>query len=81
MVYIQKLKSRLIALLGVKGAWPDNFGENDTYIIYCFIECGYHTLLIIWYYFFVNTQFWNVKFQDVNEKNYEQIYWYQNLKS
>ena len=47
-------------------------GENDAYVIYCFIECGYHTLLIIWHifdYFFVNTQFWNAKFQDVNEKN------------
>ena len=30
-------------------------GENDAYVIYCFIECGYHTLLFIWhifYYFF-----------------------------
>ncbi len=42
------------------------------YVIYCFIECGYHTLLFIrdvFDYFFVNTQFWNAKFQDVNEKN------------
>ncbi len=22
-------------------------GENDTYVIYCFIECGYHTLILI----------------------------------
>ena len=22
-------------------------GENDAYVIHCFIECGYHTLLII----------------------------------
>ncbi len=22
-------------------------GENDAYVIYCFIECGYRTLLII----------------------------------
>ncbi len=40
-------------------------GENDAYVIYCFIECGYHTLL----FFFVNTQVWTTKFQDVNEKN------------
>ncbi len=47
-------------------------GENDVYVIYCFIECGYHTLLFIEHVFdcfFVNTQFWNAKFQDVNEKN------------
>ena len=50
----------------------------------CFIECGYHTLLIIWhvfYYFWLfNTQFWKAKFQNVNEKNVWVIYWYQNLK-
>ncbi len=49
-----------------------DIGENYAYVIYCFIECGYHTLLIIWHvfdYFFVNTQFWNAKFQDTNEKN------------
>ena len=48
-------------------------GENDDYVIYCFVDCGYRTnLLIIWhvfYYFFINSQFWNTKFQDVNEKN------------
>ncbi len=22
-------------------------GENDAYVIHCFIECGYHTLLFI----------------------------------
>ncbi len=22
-------------------------GENDAYVIYCFIECGYHSLLLI----------------------------------
>ncbi len=46
-------------------------GKNDAYVIYCFIECGYHTLLIILHvfdYFFVNIQLWNAKFQDVNEK-------------
>ena len=47
-------------------------GENYAYDIYCFIECGYHTLPIISHvfdYFFINTQFWNAKFQDVNDKN------------
>ncbi len=41
-------------------------------VIYCFIECVYHTLLIISHifdYFFVYTQFWNAKFRDANEKN------------
>ncbi len=31
--------------------------------------------IIIWHifdYFFVNTQFWNAKFQDVNDKNMSQ---------
>ena len=35
-------------------------GENDPYAMYCFIECGHHTLLIIWHvfdYFFVKTKF------------------------
>ena len=46
-------------------------GENNAYV-YCFIECGYHTLLNIcnaFDYFFVTVKFWNAKFQDVNEKN------------
>ena len=58
--------------------------ENDTYVIYCFIECGYHTLLIIWhvfYYFLVNTQFSNAQVQDVNEKNSEShLILFQNFK-
>ncbi len=47
-------------------------GENEAYVIYCLFGCGYHTLLVIchvFHHFFVNTQFWNGKFQDVNEKN------------
>ncbi len=43
-------------------------GENGIYVIYCFIECG----LFIWHVFdycFINTQFWNAKFQDANEQN------------
>ena len=26
-------------------------GANDTNVVYCFIGCGYHTLLIIWHIF------------------------------
>ncbi len=45
---------------------------THAYVIYCFIECGYLTLIFIEHvfdYFFVTTQFWNAKFQDVNERN------------
>ncbi len=45
-------------------------GENYAYVIYCFIKCGNHTFLFIkdiFDYFFVNTQFWNAEFEDVNE--------------
>ena len=31
-------------------------------------------------YFFVNTQVWNAKFQEVNEKKRSHLNWYQNLK-
>ena len=48
-------------------------GENDTHVIYCFIECGNHTFLIIWHVFDY------AKFQNVNEKIWT-ICWYQNLK-
>ncbi len=36
-------------------------GENDAYVINCFIKCGYHTF-DTFDYFFVNSQFWNAKF-------------------
>ncbi len=74
-----KIKSVFIQVAHQK--WKTNkfvpcfevLGDNDAYVIYCFIECGYmyHTCLSIWHvfdYFLINTQFWNAKFQDVNEK-------------
>ncbi len=57
--------------------------RNDNYVIYSFIECGYHTLLIIWhvfYYFFVNTKpnFGMPNFRMRMRKIWA-IYCYQNL--
>ena len=58
-------------------------GQNDAYVIYCCIECGYHTLFTIWHVFdYLYTQFWNAKFKDANEKNMSHLLvWYQNLKN